>query len=302
MGKKSSDVTYREDPRVGEAAMKQAKLAEKQQAWYENEIYPWMKEQTEKQNQYSEEDRALAQKNQEWWQNYAQSQSDKYNALADTYNQRWQENYVPVEDSLLRQAQQYNTNAEAERQAALAIGDYSSAFENQRKQQNMQMQAYGLNPTSGQFQAANRALNLQQAGMNAYAANSARSAAEALGWNRQLQLAQLGQNYINATNSAAATANSAAGTGGQLASTALGQSSQFGQLGTQNIGSLFGQASTNYGALQNAWGNYGNLALKSNQLGLQQQQMQAQQDAANASATGSAIGSIGAIAATAISV
>lgn len=295
MGKKGSSYTYESDPRVGAAMEKEAALAEEQQNWYQNEIYPWMKEQTEKQNQYSEEDRKLAQQNQEWWQNYAQSQSDKYNAYADEYYNRWKNNYVPIEDSLIKQAQKYNSDAEAERQAGLAIGDYATAFENQRNQTNMQLQQYGINPTSGAYAAANRALNLQQAGMSAYAANTARSAANELGWNRQLQVAQLGQNYINATNSAAQIANSSASTGGGLATTYSSQSNTYGQQGLSNIGTLFNTGLSSYNQLSNNWSTYANQGLKISDGNLQAQQLNAQQSASNATSTGSALGSVAAI-------
>lgn len=295
MGKKGGSTTVKQDPRVGAAMEKEAALAEKQQNWYENEIYPWMKEQTAIQNQYSEEDRALAKQNQQFWQNYAQTQADKYNGYADEYHNRWKNSYVPVENSLIAQANQYNTNAEAERQAGLAIGDYASAFENQRNQQNMQLQQYGINPTSGAYAAANRAMNLQQAGMSAYAANAARSAADALGWNRKLQVAQLGQNYINATNSAGQVANSTVGTAGSLASGYGTQSNSYGQRGLSNIGKLFSTGLSSYQGLQNAWGNYGNLGVNQTNQNLKIAEMQQNQENAESAATGSALGSVAAI-------
>lgn len=285
MGKKSGDkVTYETDPRVGAAMEKEAALAESQQKWYENEIYPWMKEQTQKQNQYSEEDRALAKQNQEFWQNYAQSQADKYNAYADEYHDRWKNDFRPTEDALIKEANKYNTDAESERQAGLAMGDYASAFEQQRNQQNMQLQQYGINPTSGMYASANRAMNLQQAGMKAYAANQARSAAQELGWNKKMQVAQLGQNYINATNSAAQVANGSAQTAGALASTYSGQANSYGQQGLSNIGSLFNTGLNSFNSLQGAWGNYASQGMHISDQNYNAQLQQLQQNQANAAA------------------
>lgn len=303
MGKKSGDkVTYEADPRVGAAMEKEAALAESQQKWYENEIYPWMKEQTQKQNQYSEEDRALAKQNQEFWQNYAQSQADKYNAYADEYHDRWKNDFRPTEDALIKEANKYNTDAESERQAGLAMGDYASAFEQQRNQQNMQLQQYGINPTSGMYASANRAMNLQQAGMKAYAANQARSAAQELGWNKKMQVAQLGQNYINATNSAGQVANSAVQTAGALASTYSGQANSYGQQGLSNIGTLFNTGLNSYNSLQGTWGNYVNQGTHISDKQYDAQLQQIQQNNAQSAAAGQAVGSIAAIGATAIAV
>lgn len=300
MGKKHDNVTYEADPRVGAAMEKEAALADQQQKWYENEIYPWMKEQTQKQNQYSEEDRALAKQNQMFWQNYAQSQADKYNGYADEYHDRWKNNYAPIEDSLIKEASKYNTDAEAERQAGLAIGDYASAFEQQRKQANMQLQQYGINPTSGAYASANRAMNLQQAGMQAYAANQARNAAAELGWNKKLQVAQLGQNYINATNSAAQVANSAGQVGGSLSSTFSGQANTYGQQGTTNIGNLFNTGLGSYNSLQGVWGNYAQQGTNISNMNFQAKQLQQQQNQAEASGAAGVIGTVGVIAATAV--
>lgn len=292
MGKKGGSTTYQADPRVGAAMEKEAALAEQQQNWYESDIYPWMKEQTAQQNKYSEEDRALAKQNQSFWQNYATTQADKYNGYADEYHNRWRNNYAPVENALIADAAKYNNGAEAERQAGLAIGDYATAFENQRNTRNMQLQQYGINPTSGMYASANRALNLQQSGMSAYAANAARSAAEALGWNKKLQVAQLGQNYINATNSAGQVANSSVGTAGTLSSNYGTQANAYGQQGLSNIGTLFNTGLNSYNSLQNAWGNYGNLGVNIGNQNLKAQELANNQANADSAATGSALGSM----------
>jgi hypothetical protein len=162
----------------------------------------------------------------------------------------------------------------------------------------MQLQQYGINPTSGLYASANRALNLQQAGMSAYAANAARSAADALGWNKKLQVAQLGQNYINATNSAGQVANSTVGTAGTLSSNFGTQANTYGQQGLSNIGTLFNTGLNSYNSLQNAWGNYGNLGVNIGNQNLKAQELANNQANADSAATGSAIGSIAAIGGT----
>lgn len=297
MGKKSSSSAPAVDPRVGIAMEKQADILERQQAWYENEIYPWMREQTLLQNQYAEDDRQFSRENALWWRDLAKQQYDKQEARADEYYNRWKETYKPIEDQLVADVNRYNTSAEAERQAQLAIGDYASAYAQQKQAQNMQMQAMGLNPTSGAYQAQNRAMAFNQAGIEAAAANQARQAAEALGWQKRTQLAALGQQYIGNSQAQQGLANSGAQGAGQLANQSIGQASQFGQLGTQNIGQLANVGLQSYQALSNGWGQYGNLGMQVsnyNQNAWAQQQQAKSQAAAG---IGGAIGAIGTAAA-----
>lgn len=289
MGKKSDDAPEL-DPRIGIAMEKQAEVAERQQAWYEKEIYPWLRQQTAIQNQYAKEDRFLAKQNQQFWQDYATEQTDRLNAMSDEFYNRWKTQYVPIEDSLIAEAKRYNTSAEAERQASEMLADSRNAFASQRQQQAMQMQAYGINPTAGAYQGQNRALDLQQAAYSAAAANQARTAARELGWNKRAQVAALGQQYIgNALNASNAATNAGSSAGG-LSSQYLGQQSAFGQLGTQNISNLANVGLNSYQALSNAWGQYGNLAMQASNYNLSAWGQQQQASAQSSAGIGSMIG------------
>ena len=299
MGKKSSSSAPPVDPRVGIAMEKQAALAEKQQSWYENEVYPWLQSQTIKQNEYAEADRQFARDNAVWWRDLAKEQYNKQDAKAEEYYNRWKEVYKPIEDSLVADAAKYNTSAEAERQAQAAIGDYATQFANQRQAQNMQMQAYGLNPTAGAYQAQNKSLGLNEAALKAAAANQARQAAESLGWQKKTQLAALGQQYIgNSMQQQQAGAGAVQGMGG-LANQAIGQASQFGQLGAQNISNLANVGLQSYGSLQNAWGQYGQMGMNVSNYNQQSWDMQQQQAAANKSGLISGVGTVATAAAMA---
>lgn len=290
MGKKSSSSAPKLDPRVGEAMQKQAEIAERQQNWYENEIYPWLRQQTNLQNEWSQEDRRLAQQNQSFWQNYATEQTDRLNAMSDEFYNRWKENYLPIENALLADAKNYNTSAEAERQAGEMLADSKNAFAQQRQAQNMQMQAYGINPTAGAYQGQNRALDLQQSAMAAAAANQARTAARELGWNKQMQVAALGQQYIGNSLNSAQAATSAGTSAGGLSSQYLGQQSAFGQLGTQNITNLANVGLNSYQSLSNAWGQYGNLGMQASNYNLSAWGQQQQAQANSAAGIGSMVG------------
>lgn len=299
MGKKGGGSAPKADPRVGLAMEKQANVLERQQDWYENEIYPWLKEQTELQNQWSLEDRQQAKEYQDWYRGLAQEAYDKNNARSDEYHAHWQNDYLPIENALINDASRYNTNAEAERQAALAIGDYSQSFANQRQAQAMRMQAYGVNPTAGAYQAQDRALMTNQAALQAQAANQARNAAEQLGWTKRMQLADLGLNYVGAAQNAINAGTSSASQTGSLANQSGGQANTYGQQGLGNIASTANVGLNSYSALANGWGNYGQQALNLSNYNLNAWKAKNQLESQNGSGFGRLIGQLGSAAATA---
>lgn len=272
MGKKHSGSAPSIDPAVGEAMKQQAATLERQQQWYENELYPWMKQQADLANANAQTDRENALKFQNWYQDITEDQVAKQNALydkqmdyADTFYNRWQNDIKPVEDALIADAKRYNTSAEAERQAALAIGDVATSAAAMKQANNMQMQAYGINPTAGAYQSQQRAAALNQAALQASAANQARAAAEQLGWNKKAQIAALGQQYIGNSNQSTALG---AGITTNLGNASANQANSYGQQATAlgnaglgNVGAVANVGLNSYQALTNGWGNYGNLGL-----------------------------------------
>lgn len=292
MGKKSSSSSL--PPEYYEALEKQTELAEQQQQWFESELYPWLQAQTDIANKNAELDRELNQQNAEWWQNYAKEQTDRQNAIADEYYNRQKEYYQPIEDQLRAQAAKYNDGVEAERQAGYAIGDVASAMSTQRQANNMRAQAYGVNPTSGAYQSQQNAMAIQQAALQAAAANQARAAAQELGWNKNLQLAQLGQSYIGAAQGMYNTANQSASTGGGLSQNATNASSANSQSVLGNATSLGNIGLSSYSGLQNAWGNIANTSLNGWQA---QQTAKNNAQASSGALTGSILGAIGTVAA-----
>ena len=259
MGKKSSSTSMPKE--YGEALQKQAEVAERQQEWYENTMYPWLVEQTNISNQNAQADREFNQANAEWWQNYAKEQSDRQNAIADEYYQRQKDYYQPIEDKLRADAARYNDGVEAERQAEYAIGDIASSFATQRQANKMRAEAYGLNPTSGAYQAQQNALNIQQASMQAAAANQARNAAQTLGWNKNLQLAQLGQAYIGAAQGMYSTANQSGSTGTTAMQNSMNAASNNSQSALGNVSNIANIGLNSYQSMSNAWGQMANTAI-----------------------------------------
>ena len=280
MGKKSSSTKI--PASVGEAMKQQAAVAQQQQDWMENEMFPWLQEQANISNENAEKDREFNQANAEWWQNYAQENADKLNEKADWYFDRFQNTYAPIEDSLIKDMERYNDGVEAERQAGYAIGDIASSFATQRRSNAMRAQAQ------------QRAMDLQQASLSAAAANQARNAAQQLGWQKKLQVAGLGDKYIGAAQGMYQTGNQTASTGGSLSQNAANQASSLGGVGFSNAQAMANIGLQSYGSLQNAWGNVANTGLQAWQA---QQQIAANNQANQSSMIGGVIGTVGTVAA-----
>ncbi len=294
MGKKSSSAPA-VPAEVGIAMQKQAEIAEQQQKWYETEVYPWYKESTEKQNALQEQLVNSSMEDAEWWRNYTQEQTDKANAIRDEYYDHWKNDYKPIEDQLISDAQKFNSDAYAEQQAQMAIGDVAAQYANQKQQTALNMSKYGIDPSSGQFMGQMNALSINQSAATAAASNAARQAAVQLGWDKNLQLANLGVQYAGITNNATSGVNQTAGTGQNGVNSSMGVASN---ASTQQLSNISGLAQTglqSYQALSNAWGNYGNMAMDQYKGQLSAWQAQQQANASNASG---AMGLVGTLAST----
>ena len=289
MGKKGGSSAPSVDPNVGIAQQRMAGVAERQQEWYENTMYPWLKSQTEYTNQQNDRYQSMLEQNYNYWQDYATKQAEKSNAITDSLWSRYKEKYVPVEDALIKEADEYNTSAEAERQAGLAIADTQANYLSQRRALQQNMAQYGISPTSGQYLAQQNALNVNQAAARAAAANQARNAAQELGWTKKYQVAALGQNTLNLTGS---MSQNSTNTGANAANSAINSAANINQSSLSNVQNLANIGLNSYASLGNAWGNYGNLGMQVSNYNANNYWNQQSQ---NSSMFGSSMGMIGTV-------
>jgi hypothetical protein len=137
---------------------------------------------------------------------------------AEEYYQDYKTTYRPVEQKMVADALNYNTDAKREELARTAGADVSQAFGVARGQQNRQLAAAGIRPDSNRFAALNSNLLVQEALGRAGAQNKARVDAEGLGYARLQDAVSLGKGLpgnsttaygvsINAGNAAGANAN-----------------------------------------------------------------------------------------------
>jgi hypothetical protein len=121
---------------------------------------------------------------------------------ASEYSAYEKSTFRPVEQALVDQAKQYNTEAKREELASAATSDVAQAFDVARDQQNRQLAAAGIRPNSGRFAALNQTMLTQEALARAGAQNTARSMATDKGTALMYDAAGLGRNL--ATNASTA--------------------------------------------------------------------------------------------------
>ncbi len=177
-------------------------------------------------------------------------------------------------------------NAAMQRAADMAQQDVRASADQARAQTARQLQAYGVDPTSGRFASGIQGMDAQRAATEALAANQARNAAQQLGFSQRAQTAALGaalpQNILAAQQAASSNFNAAQ----QLRANALqnaanigstyqgiygnmlNQANSFGQQGNQLAGQLAGQG---YGLGMQGAELSGNLANQGFGLGMQGQ-------------------------------
>lgn len=137
---------------------------------------------------------------------------------AEEYYNDYKTTYRPVEQKMVADALNYNTEAKREELARTAGADVSQAFGIARGTQNRQLAAAGIRPDSNRFAALNSNLLVQEALGRAGAQNKARVDAEGLGYARLQDAVSLGKGLpgnsttaygvsINAGNAAGANAN-----------------------------------------------------------------------------------------------
>ena len=305
------------DPSIGQAQLKMADLADKQYSMFEKDIWPTLQQQNERQqtqadnqqsfsNEIAREQLTLA-KRQAVQAEAVQAQNMKIAAqnakYASDYHDRMVEKFYPLQDKLLQQATDYNTDANREQIASSAIGDVSQAFANQRESQERQMRSYGMDPTSGAYQSTTHASGVQEAAAKAAAATQARSAALQLGWNQSLSAlglgAQLPNDQVSASGMALNAGNSAISAGSNALSgysipvSTAGTSLGMGQIPIQNTSALGGSINSGTAGAGGLYNNVGGLGVQSYQQQISAWNAEKQANATSSAGIGSAIGMIG---------
>lgn len=170
---------------------------------------------------------------------------DQQRQQSGEYFSRLKSVFWPVEDQLVKDAQEYDTQARRDGEAAEAVAEVGMQADAAKAANERQMMRLGVNPAAARFQAMNNQMGLGAAAAKAGAANAARDRVEQQGWSRRLDVTALGKGLPGASASAASTSSQA---GNVAASAAYMPVNAFmAQTG------VMGNAMQNYGsALSNA--------------------------------------------------
>jgi hypothetical protein len=104
--------------------------------------------------------------------------------------------YQPLEDGIISDAQNFDTEAKREELAGQAMADTNRAFTSANEQQIRQLNASGINPNSGAAIAAGQNARVSQALALAGGANNARNQARLEGYARKMDASRFGQGAL----------------------------------------------------------------------------------------------------------
>lgn len=194
------------------------------------------------------------------------AQTQQMEQAQDYYNYM-QETFRPVEQSLVAQAQNFNTDAYRQQKAAEASAAASRAFATARESNARSLAARGVNPNSGAARGMGTATQLQEGLARAGGMTSARQQAEQMGYARMIDAAGLGRGlagasaaaYAGATGAGSAGLNSYMAPGTQYQQGLAGAGQTFGNMANmQNQAFMAGQANQAgmFGALVGAGATY----------------------------------------------
>jgi hypothetical protein len=144
-----------------------------------------------------------------------QAQQEQMRQAQDYYDYM-QSTFRPLEQGLVRQTQDFNTEAYREQLAAQAAADAGRAFGLTQAAQQRAMASMGVNPASGRFAGMQTQSNLGLAAQRAAAMTGTRQQAQQLGWARQMDAAGLGRGLAGASTAAYSGATGAGGAAGQM--------------------------------------------------------------------------------------
>jgi hypothetical protein len=162
---------------------------------------------------------------------YAQQYMQQQMQTADTQNQNAQNmtdfynsTYKPIESQFAQTAQNYNSPARADANAASAQADVANAFTANRNAATASLESFGIDPSQTRFGALDLGSRISQAAATAAAGTQSRLNTEATGMALQGEAINIGRGYpgsvaqaygtaTNAGSSGIGTANSAINTG-----------------------------------------------------------------------------------------
>lgn len=226
------------DPQFGQAQAGMARAAEASEAraaqndkYFQDTFAPRYLAQMDSQLALSREESGR----QQALSDYAMTRAKKFDSLQDQY---------------LDQVKAYDTDANRERMAGMAVADVTQAIGEQRGQTQRSLARMGINPNSGAYMGALAGQETAAALGKASAANMAREAARREGMQLRASASGMGGAYLGQASGFGMQALGAGGMGMDAVGSAAGA------FGANNAG-----WNATMGLSGNTFGNMGNMAL-----------------------------------------
>jgi len=190
---------------ASESATQAASNMSAEQLALDRETLNFYKEQYANSRPYQEQQAKIAQE-----VSQAQLASMRQNdAIAKDYYDYQKGTFRPMEQSIVSDAQNYDTAARRESKASQAVADVGMQASIAQQSQMRNMNRMGINPNSGRSQAIGAQMGLAEAAAKAGAANKARADVETQAFARKMDAASLGRNLAsNQATSAGVTTSS----------------------------------------------------------------------------------------------
>lgn len=180
-----------------------------------------------------------------------QAQEEQMGQARDYYDYM-RSTYRPVEQKLVAEAQNFDTEEYRNQLASKAAADVGRAFTATQGAQQRAMAGMGVNPNSGRFVSTQSQANLGLAAQRAAAMTGTRQQAQQMGYARKLDVAGLGRGLPGASTAAYGGATNAGNAAGQNYMAAGNQFNQaFGQ-GAGLVGSGLNMQNQGYSNILNA--------------------------------------------------
>jgi hypothetical protein len=198
------------DPQIGKAALETAKLGRDAFNFYKQE-YIDNKPNQDRLNELSQQVQEQL------------IEAGEFNNLAskDYYNYM-QETFRPLEKSIVKDAEDYDTAGRREAEAGKGLSDVRQSFDTTREMALRAKERTGVNPNSGNAMALNEQMDTSEAIAGADAMNKGRTRAEMTGKAMKMDAASLGRNLPSnqATSQQIANQSATAGLNAGLAGAA----------------------------------------------------------------------------------
>lgn len=152
--------------------------------------------------------------------NSALQTQDANAAAAAADRARYVSQYQPLEDSLVRDANEYASGARKDQDIGAATAQVANQFQQQRQQARANLEAFGIDPSSTRYAALDIGMGASEAAAAAAAANKASALTDATGRALRSEAINIGRGY---PGQVAATYGTALQGGNQAVNTQLGQ-------------------------------------------------------------------------------